>query len=124
MRRFTGRAVAVQELHDLNAFVVVLAENPDGSGARLELQKALSFDEQDRTLGLDTYCLCTEAGATCYGGVIAWTLGPNALEIRLEADAAETLGAPGFAIDFPSEDFAALRGGLTRVLGLPVAHGG
>jgi hypothetical protein len=117
MRTFTAHAVAAEELRELYAFVVVLAEDPDGSGPRLELQKALSFDEQDRMLGLDTYCLCTEAGATCYGGVKAWTIGPDALEIRLDADAAETLGTPGFAIDFPPEEFAALRDGLTRVLG-------
>jgi hypothetical protein len=116
--------MAAQELHDLNAFVVVLAEDPDGSGARLELQKALSFDEQDRMLGMDTYCLCTEAGAACYGGVTAWTVGPNALEIRLDADAAETLGTPGFAIDFPPEEYTALRDGLARVLGQPVTHSG
>jgi hypothetical protein len=117
MRSFTARAVTAQELHDVNVFVVVLAERLDGSGTRLELQKALSFDEQDRTLGLDTYCLCTETGATCYGGIAAWTLRPNTMEIGLDAHAAETLGTPGFAIAFPPEQHAALRDGLARVLG-------
>jgi len=117
MRTFSARAVAAEELRDLNAYVVVLAESLDGSGARLELQKALSFDEQDRALGLDTCCLCTETGATCYGGVVAWTLKPDALEIRLDADAAEALGTPGFAIALPPTELAELRDGLARVLG-------
>jgi hypothetical protein len=39
------------------------------------------------------------------------------LEIRLDADAAAILDTSGLAIDFPREDFAALRDGLTRVLG-------
>jgi hypothetical protein len=61
MRRFRANAVAAVELPELETFAVVLAEEPDG-GERLELQKAFSFDEQDRRLGMDTYCLSTETG--------------------------------------------------------------
>ena len=69
MRRFIATSVAAANVQDLNALVVLFAENPDGSGARLELQRALSFDAQDCQLSHDTYCLSTETGATYYGGV-------------------------------------------------------
>jgi hypothetical protein len=91
--------------------VVVLAENPDGSGARLELQKALSLDEQDRKLGMDTYCLCTDEGATFYGGIKSWKLMPDLLEINLNMQAAEALGVQGFAISFSAKELAILEEG-------------
>ena len=34
-----------------------LAENADSSGWNLIFQRARRFDEQDRSLGIDTYCL-------------------------------------------------------------------
>ncbi|HTN88573.1 MAG TPA: Imm10 family immunity protein, partial [Sorangium sp.] len=99
-------------------FVVILAEYPDGSGARLEIQKPLSSDEQDRRLGLDTYCLCTEDGATHYGGVTSWALTQSSLEILLDAKAADALGVEGgFVVDFSPESRTALKDGLDRVLG-------
>ena len=118
MRRFVAKALASAEYPDANTFVVILAEHPDGSGARLEIQKPLSSDEQDRRLGLDTYCLCTEDGATHYGGVMSWTLTQSSLEIVLDAKAAEALGVEGgFVVDFAPESRTALKGGLERVLG-------
>lgn len=47
---FRAAAVASIEIH--GAFCVVLAEDEDGDGdgSVLELQRALSFDEQDRKL--------------------------------------------------------------------------
>jgi hypothetical protein len=118
MRRFKAKAVAPVELPDLNTFAVVLAEEPDGSGARLEIQKSLSFDEQDRRLGLDTYCLCTEEGATYYGGVTSWTLTQDSLEVRLDAQAAKALGVQGgFVVNFATENLPILKEGLQKVLG-------
>lgn len=118
MRRFKAKAVAALELPDLDMFAVVLAEEPDGSGSRLEIQKALSFDEQDRRLGLDTYCLCTEEGATHYGGVTSWILTGDSLEVRLDAKAAKTLGVEdGFVVNFAAESLPGLRDGLRRILG-------
>lgn len=118
MRKFKAKAVAAVELPDLNTFVVVLAEEPDESGARLEIQKSLSLDEQDRKLGLDTYCLCTEDGATYYGGITSWVLTQGSLEVQLDAEAAETLGVEGgFVVDFEPESLPALKEGLERVLG-------
>jgi hypothetical protein len=117
MRRFKACAVAAQEHRDINTFAVVLAEDRDGSGARLELQKALSVDEQDRRFEMDTYCLCTEDGATVYGGVESWTLSSNLLVINLNAQATESLGVQGFAVSFAAEEFALLKEALSKVLG-------
>jgi len=116
MRRFRANAVAAVELPELETFAVVLAEEPDG-GERLELQKALVFDEQDPRLGMNTYCLSTDTG-TVYGGVVSWTLTGNSLELRLDARAAAALGVDGgFQVDLPPEHLRMLHEGLERVLG-------
>jgi hypothetical protein len=65
---------------------------------------------------METYCLCTEEGATAYGGVKTWALRPGLLAIHLNEQAAEALGAQGFAISFPAEDFPMLKEGLAKVL--------
>jgi len=117
MRRFKASAVTAVELVDMNTFAVILAEKLDGSGMRLEIQKALSFDEQDQRLGQDTYCVSTDEGATCYGGVASWALKPDSLEVWLDARAAEALGVQhGFVVEFPTETLSILKEGLERVL--------
>lgn len=89
-----------------------------GGGLRLEMQRSLSSDEQDRRLGLDTYCLCTEDGATHYGGVTSWSLTPGSLEIRIDAEAEEAFAVGGgFVVDFSPENTGVLQVGLKRVLG-------
>ena len=116
MREFKANALTAAELRELNTFLVAFAAEPDGGGMRLEIQKSLSFDEQDRHHGLDTYCLCTEEGATYYGGVTSWTLTQNSLEIRLDACAAEALGVEGgFVVFFAPEDLPVVQEGLKRV---------
>lgn len=117
MRHFTAQRVAVKELSDLNCFIVILEEKADESGARLELQRAIVFDAEDRRLGQDTYCICTEDGATFYGGIQSWTLNAGTLEVRLTADAAEALGVEaGFVLTFPAAQEHELKEGLERIL--------
>jgi hypothetical protein len=117
MRRFKAKTLAAVALPDLNTFTVVLAEESDGSGKRLEIQTSLLFDEQDRQCGQDTYCLCTEEGATYYGGVTSWTLTQNSLQVCLDAKAAETLGVDGgFIVNFAPESLPTLKEGLERTL--------
>jgi hypothetical protein len=117
MRGFKANAVAAVELPEHEAFSVLLSEYPDGDGERLEFHRAFSFDEQDRVLGMDTYCLCTEAG-TAYGGVTSWTLTRDSLEVRLDETTAGLLGVEGgFLVNFPQEHLQTLREGLERVLG-------
>ena len=119
MRTFAANAVAASELVDANTLAVVLAERTDGSGARLEIQRALSFDAQDRRLGQATYCLCTEDGATRYGGVASWRLSGDTLEIALSAEAARVLDArDGFRVRLAAEPASSevIRSALRRIL--------
>jgi hypothetical protein len=73
-------------------FVVLLLENRDGSGRRLELQRASDYSDQDRQLGLDTYCIVTETQATHYGGVTRCAVKQKAVEFWLTKKAAGALG--------------------------------
>lgn len=103
----------------MNAFGVILAEHADGTGMRLEIQRALEFDEQDRATGMDTYCLCTERGATHYGGVVSWRLEHDVLEVLLDEQASAELETNGFRVGLSLErdTHAVLRAGLVRVFG-------
>jgi hypothetical protein len=119
VRKFRARAAAAVEIADINTFAVVITENEDGSGARLEVQRALSPDEQDRMNGQDTYCLCTEDGATHYGGVVSWSITRSSLELRLDSVAAATLGVnDGFLIALDPTDVLLIEEGLRKVLGM------
>lgn len=111
---------ATSTFHEYDTFGVVFAENPDGSGFRLEFQLADSFDEQDRELGMDTYCTVTSDGATHYGGVSDWAISDLGLDIHLEADAAECLGLPSavrLKVSLTGDKLAELRDAITRILG-------
>jgi Immunity protein 10 len=119
MMSFVATVGAAQELEDINTFAVILAEHPDGSGCRLEFQIALEFDEQDEEMGMDTYCLCTETGATHYGGVVSWQIVGSRLEVSLDREAAEELGLDvdlSIELQMPSDMVNAVRAGLQRVL--------
>lgn len=116
---FTASSSAVEVLRELNTQVVVLAENKDGSGRRLEFQKALNFDVSDVEAGMDTYCLVVESGATHYGGVIGWAIEEHQLALHLDDGAAEELGlVQQLQVDLQlgSEGEAALQTGLEQVL--------
>lgn len=92
---FDARAIAFLRDEDLEADVLALAEQEDGSGRRVELQRALVVTDEDRQLGMDTYCLVVETGATHYGGIEACTLDDGVLELRLSPEATEDLGVDG-----------------------------
>jgi len=119
VHKFVAKAVAVAELTELETFVVFLAENPDGSGERLELQRALAFDAQDQRLGQDTYCIVNESQATSYGGVTSWRLLEATLEIVLDDRAAKVFGVDGFLVtlEVDAVRLGAVRDGLLRVFG-------
>lgn len=74
-----------------NTLVVAFAESA-ASDAVLILQRAFSFDEQDRDLGMDTDCLIGPGQATSYGGVTSWSLNGSILTLHLTRAAADTLG--------------------------------
>ena len=106
-----ARAVSADRFDDLECVVVVFAENPDGSGERLELQRGIEFDEQDRSSGMDTYCVCLADGQTAYGGIRRATLGARSLSLELAPETAELLGIA----DVVRVEFDASRALLLRV---------
>lgn len=116
MLRF--RASAVASLEDDYLFCVVMAEDEDGNGTTLELQVAHSFDEQDRKLGMDTYCIVLD-GSTHYGGVTEWLLTPALLDVRLDEEAARVLEVDGFLVELDASAPKTLLDDVTRVLGEP-----
>jgi hypothetical protein len=116
MKNFEATAIAAQEMIDINTFALVLAEHPDGSGRRVEIQKALTFDEQDRQSGQSTYCICSETGAAHYGGIANWVLGGNVLRIVFSETAALVFGADQVQILFPPANHSVIETALRRLL--------
>ena len=102
VKEFEVRAAAYERDLELGAAYLVLAEDDDGGGRRLEIQRSLAPDEQDRALGMDTYCLLDESGATHYGGIGAWRLGGGRLEIELTPSATSVLGTDGYRLTLPT----------------------
>lgn len=88
---FTARVGAFERLEELNAIVLVLAENLDGSGSRIEFQRSIETDEKDAILGMDTYCVCLGSGEAHYGGLDAWSVADCQLHLRFDARAARAL---------------------------------
>src|SRR5690348_12809142 len=86
--------VGVAEYPDLNVFLVAFAEDPIRTGKRIELQLALEFDQQDRDMGMDTYCISTSWGTTHYGGIDSLVLKGRTLMLGFEQAAAEVLELP------------------------------
>jgi Immunity protein 10 len=72
--------------------MLALSEREDGSGRSLIIQRGLQPDTQDRRLGLDTYSVSTESGATEYGALKAWDVATGAILLDLEPRAARALG--------------------------------
>jgi immunity protein 10 of polymorphic toxin system len=116
---FIVRHVAVEELPADNSLVVALAEEPGGGGRNLLFMVASEFDEQDRALGMDTYSLSDETGATVYGGVTSCRLEGNTLAIVLSSEAAAILGldqATRMPLLVPPHTITRLARGLRTVL--------
>jgi hypothetical protein len=117
---FDASAVAFRRDEELNTEYLVLAENEDGSGQRVEIQRALTITDDDRRLGMDTYCIVSEGGVTHYGGVEGWSLDGAYLAIRLDQETARTLGVDGgygIRLTNPRVMAAVVRDGLRAILG-------
>ena len=113
---FTAAAVAARCDVALGVDSIVFAENQDGTGRCLEIQRPLDPDEQDVSLGHDTYCLVRDAHATHYGGVTAWRLDDGRLTLELDALAAATLGVVRFRIAVPDDSQSVIAEALPRLL--------
>lgn len=75
---------------DLNLEMVSIGDPED----HLLVQRALSFDDQDRALGQDTYCLVTATGATFYGGVEIARIESLDLVLSFTSEAVAALDLP------------------------------
>jgi hypothetical protein len=101
---------------DLNFEALVILDEP--SGDTLEIQRALTFDEQDAATGMDTYCLVRAAGATHYGGVESWAVEDSKLTLTLSRQAATMLQLPPeVEISVSPSDQTTLLEHLTRLVG-------
>lgn len=119
-RRFTATAAFADEIPSLGTLSIVVTEHADRDGARLELHQALSFDEQDRERGLDTYCVVNASGGSHYGGVQSWSVRDGRLELELTSEAAQVLETDVTTIvDLAIDDLATARltAALRRLLG-------
>ncbi|SMB82050.1 Imm10 family immunity protein [Deinococcus hopiensis] len=114
--RFVASALAVEDLPDVNTFLIALADNAEEPVHLLELQKALEADEDDPDS--DTYCLVRDGEVTHYGGVTACLLHEHCLILRLDDEAASALGTDGFEVelDLEEEECVVLHGAITRLL--------
>lgn len=116
MSAFTASAVTFQNVPELSLVAVIFAENGDGSGARLEVQRNLNPDETDKLLGLDTYSL-TLGRANHYGGVASWAVTDNAVTFHLDAGAAQALAVGAqYTIALTAEHKGMVERGLARVI--------
>jgi hypothetical protein len=114
------RVVVVEENVLDSCFTVGLAEGEYGEGRYLTFQCGLEDPgEQERILGLDSYCIINEAGVVYYGGVESVSLSANRIFFRFTPEAVGKLDLPTGEINLyiaPEPDVESLRGGLRRVL--------
>ena len=86
-------------------------------GRSLVVSRPDAIDDQDSLLGMDTYALSTQDGATFYGGVESAKLEETSLELRLRREAAAALGLSTNLLLRLADESAAdkARAGLRRV---------
>jgi hypothetical protein len=103
-----GYVVGVQESMDPESWSLMFMASNDAA------------DEQEISLGMDTYCLVVDPGQwTVYGGVVECDLSDDRLILRLTERAAEQLQTPtemSFGLALDSTKLEVLRRGLRRVL--------
>ncbi|MDV6373076.1 Imm10 family immunity protein [Deinococcus arenicola] len=114
---FSVRACFVGELEDAETFAVVLRDHLNEPQEWLEIQRPLFADQQDKQLGMDTYCLTRSSGATHYGGVSVCILERNILTLHLNDDAAAALVTSQvlLRLDLADVAFAELQKGLITI---------
>ncbi|WP_077489826.1 Imm10 family immunity protein [Sinomonas mesophila] len=102
---------------------VVLADRTAMPAWHLEFQRPLDPDDQDRQLGLDTYCVVLPTGATGYGCLASASVSEQRLRLTFHADQLTELGLTDptleikLALEAASlEEFV---NGLRQVLGQP-----
>jgi hypothetical protein len=86
--------VRLELLNDVDVVVLAVSEDPHGGGRFLLFQRAKSFTEQDRALGMDTFSLTDPSGATAYGAVLAYRVNDEELALDFAPGAAQSLALP------------------------------
>ena len=112
------RAATATQLDELNTFAVIMAEETDGSGRRIELQRAIEFDAQDHSLGMDTYCTYLDDGACEYGGIRKCVLNRHELLLAFSAETAATLGLDEqrvVQLEVDAKSLDEVRAGILRI---------
>ena len=81
--------------HDPDEALILIGfcDDPASPSRYLLLQRSLELDDQDRSLGQDTYHVewCGQ-GRSVYGGIEEFVLSSAGANIRFSAEAAEALG--------------------------------
>jgi hypothetical protein len=97
----------------------VSAEDP-GAWSMMFMECYDAEDEQEISLGMDTYCLVVDPGqATAYGGVLECDLSGRRLRLVLLPETAKALGMPAeliFTLAMEDQQIQLVRQGLIRVL--------
>ena len=83
--------VTVRTAHEDGVFTIGFKAE---DGRALLVSRSDVIDEQDSLLGMETYALSTDDGATVYGGVESAELEGPSLKLRLRAESAAALGLP------------------------------
>lgn len=103
-------------------FEVGVSENSDGSGRVLVFQCLLAEpDEQNTSLGMDTYCISNESGGSTYAGIDAVEANEEHLRVTFTDTAAEELELTDKEVDvslrkLSDDTIAEIHAGLRRVL--------
>jgi hypothetical protein len=96
--------------------IVAFAEHQDGSGLSVVLQRSSEFDEQDLRLGMDTYSISTETGATASNALAGWEVVDRRIVLSFDLRSADALGLGNeLRIDVPPNDVPAVIASLCEI---------
>lgn len=91
--RYIARSVGFEENVEDDFRDVWFAENLDGSGRSISFQRTIhSVDQDEVEMGLDSYCVSTQEGATIYGPVRAVHFDHGVLIFSFDTEDASILG--------------------------------
>ncbi|GAA2197190.1 hypothetical protein GCM10009849_05200 [Sinomonas flava] len=113
------RAVGYVRDEDMAFEALVLADEVKNPRWSLEFQRPLDPDDQDRILGLDTYCLVFPSGETAYQCLARVQISKAKLRLVLTEEAAARLGLTtslDFILELSPTDFEEMTAGLRGIL--------
>ncbi|WUG31837.1 Imm10 family immunity protein [Streptomyces sp. NBC_00459] len=119
--RFTARAVVAEIDPENDVMRAGIAEDEAGEGFFLLFTSNIGEpSRQNKSLGLDSHCIVTQAQGTAYGCVRAIALSGRRLTMSLDPASLDDLGLEDPEIeaelDVPDEDIERMREVLAQVL--------